>query len=99
MQTTVTVRHAEVPDEVRSRALELMERLTRIAHRPQRADVVFDDDHQRKVVELRVHLPRGAVAVASAEAADFRTALDRAGEKLRRQLAKDGDRTTRRASA
>ena len=81
MQTTVTARHCEIPDDLRARALDLAEKLAKVAHRPQRMEIVFDNDHQH---------------VASAEATDFRSALDRAVEKLRSQLDKGAARATRR---
>ncbi len=73
-----------------------MARIARVAHRPQRGQVVFDVQHQQKVVELQLHLPRGTTRVATAEAADFRTALDRAAEKLRHQLERTHARYVRR---
>ena len=99
MQTTVTARHCEIPEEVRTRAEEVAEKLARMAHRPQRMEIVFDDDHQRRVAELKMWLPRGQTLVATAEEADFRTALDRAAEKLRSQLEKSGQRPPRRQPA
>jgi ribosomal subunit interface protein len=86
MRTTVTARHCEIPDELRERAEQVADKLAKAAHRPQRAEVVFDVDHGQKTVELMLHLPRGQVRVASAEADDFRTALDRAAAKIRNQL-------------
>ncbi|HEX9582640.1 MAG TPA: ribosome-associated translation inhibitor RaiA [Gemmatimonadales bacterium] len=93
MQTTITARHrGEVPEDLRALARDILGRLTRVGSRPQRAQVVFDAEHHRKIVEVQVSLPRGQVCVASAEAGDFRTALDRAAAKLRRQLRKSADR-------
>ena len=92
MKTMITARHCEIARELRERARTLMERIGKLSHRPHRGDVIFDDDHQRKVVELMLHLPRGQTRVASAEAADFQTALDRAMGKLKRQLVKDGSK-------
>jgi len=99
MNTTVTARHCEIAEDVRRRATELIDRLARLAHRPQRAEVVFNDDHQRKVVELIMHLPRGHTRVASAEASDFQGALDLAVDKLRHQLEKDAGRLADRRKA
>lgn len=99
MQVTVTARHCEIPDGLREQARRVMARVVKAAHRPQGARVVFDVDHQKKVVELKLRLPRGATRIATAEAADFRTALDRATEKLRRQLEKTNSRYVRRAVA
>jgi ribosome-associated translation inhibitor RaiA len=65
-----------------------MDKVAKAAHRPRRAAVVFDADHSRKVVELQLYLPQGQVKLASAEASDFRTALDSAVGKLRSQLDK-----------
>jgi ribosomal subunit interface protein len=99
VKTTVTARHCEVPEEIRTRAEEVAEKLAKLAHRPQRMEIVFDDDHQRRVVELRMSLPRGQTLIATAEEVDFRTALDRAAEKLRSQLEKIAQRTPRRQPA
>jgi ribosomal subunit interface protein len=95
MRTTVTARHCEIPDELRTRAETLVLKLAKAAHRPQSADVVFDADHGQKVVELQFHLPRGQVRIASAEAEDFRSALDRAVSKMRNQLDKNSGRPVR----
>jgi ribosomal subunit interface protein len=88
MQTTITARHCEIPEALRERALTVVERLGNIARRPMEATVVFDADGAGRTAELRVHVARGEVLVAKGEAEDHRTALDRAEEKLRRQLEK-----------
>jgi ribosomal subunit interface protein len=88
MQLTITSRHNEVPEALRERAEAVLDRLARFAHRPTRAQVEFDLVHQRATAELRLHAARGTVHIASAEADDHRTALDRAAAKLRRQLDK-----------
>jgi ribosomal subunit interface protein len=98
MQTTITVRHAEVPDVLREHAITVMERLASLAHRPMESAVVFDTDGTEQTVELRLHLAQGEVLVAKGEAADHRTALDRAEEKLRRQVTRASDRPRRSRS-
>lgn len=95
MKITITARHCEIPDELRERASDLASRMAKIAHRPQRMEIIFDIEHQRKLVELRMSLPRGPGLFASAESDDHRTALDRAVEKLRSQLDKKGGRPVR----
>ena len=99
MDVTITARHCEIPDPLRNRAMEVVQRLARVAHRPHHTEVVFDDDHQRKVVELKMTLVRTQVLVATAEAGDFRTALDRAAEKLRPQLERTAAKKGRGAGA
>lgn len=96
MRTTVTARHCEIPDELRERAETLVAKAAKAAHRPQRAEIVFDADHGQKVVEIQLYLARGQVKVATAEADDFRSALDRALDKVRNQLDKDPNKPARR---
>jgi ribosomal subunit interface protein len=89
MQTTITARHCEISDALRERARTVVERLGAFAHRPIESAVVFDTDGGKPTAELRLHAARGELLVAHGEADDHRTALDRAEEKLRRQLDKD----------
>ena len=95
MRITVTARHGDIPDELRVRAHDQLERIAKLAHRPQHADVVFDQDHGKKIVEMQLAMPRGLVKIATAEADDFRSALDRAADKLRSQLDKLPERSRR----
>lgn len=95
MRIIVTARHCEISDELRARAETMVGKVARAAHRPQRAEIVFDADHGRKVVEIQLYLPRGQRKIASAEAEDFRSALDRVGDKLRNQLDKHSGRPVR----
>src|SRR2546425_8452355 len=92
MRITITARHCEIPDELRARARERLERLARIAPRPHDGRVVFVADHGRPTVEVRLHTARGAVHVGTARGADHRTALDLAVAKVRRQLDKASTR-------
>jgi ribosomal subunit interface protein len=88
MDIIITARHGEVPEALRLRAEQVVTRLARFAHRPTGANITFDAEHQRALAELRLTAARGVLYVASGEAADHRTALDRAVSKLRRQLDK-----------
>ncbi len=99
METTVTARHCDIPEALREQAVVVIQRVAKLARRPQRGQVVFDVDHQQKMVELKLHLPRGTTRVATAEADDFHTALDRAADKLRHQLEKTHPRYVRRRVA
>lgn len=92
MRITVTVRHTELPKELRERAEELVEKAITLAHRPRHAEVIFDADHGKRVVEIHLTMTRGSMKVAHAEAGDFRSALDTAVQKLRSQLDKDSGR-------
>jgi ribosomal subunit interface protein len=95
MQTTITARHCEISDALRDRARSVVERLGNIATRPVESAVVFDVEGPVQTAELRLHLSRGEVLIARGEAADHRSALDRAEERLRRQLEKASTRPRR----
>ena len=99
METMITSRHGELADPLRIRAERVVERLAKLANRPTAAHVTFGLDHQRATAEVRLTAARGVVHVATAEAADHRTALDRAVAKVRRQLDKQEANPRRRASA
>ena len=99
MRTTVTARHCEVSDELRARAEDVVDKLAKMAHRPHNAEVIFDADHGTKVVELKLTHARGQVKIATAEADDFRTALDRAADKIRNQLDKEERRPSSRSES
>ena len=95
MQTTITARHCEISEALRERVRAVVERLGELAHRPIETAVVFDMEGKQATAELRLHASRGEVLVAHGEADDHRTALDRAEEKLRRQLDKTSPRGRR----
>lgn len=99
MQILITARHTDIPDALRARAEEMLAKLGKMAHRPVRAEAIFDVDHQRQIVELQMQLPRQPVLVAKAEGSEFRTALDRAGEKLRHQIEKEVGRIQHQVKA
>jgi ribosomal subunit interface protein len=98
MQTTVTARHCEISDSLRERAITVVERLGNLAPRPMESIVVFATEGMKQTVEIRLHVARGEILVARADAADHRTALDRAEAKLRRQVQRASDRPRRTRS-
>jgi ribosomal subunit interface protein len=98
MQTTITARHCEVSDPLRERAITVVERLGNLASRPMEMTVVFDADGTQQTVELRLHVARGEILIAKGEGADHRSALDRAEEKLRRQVERASSRPRRARS-
>lgn len=92
MQTTITARHCQVSEPLRERAITVMDRLGNLASHPIEMTVVFDADGIQQTVELRLHVARGEILIARGEGGDHRTALDRAEEKLRRQVERVSDR-------
>jgi ribosome-associated translation inhibitor RaiA len=57
--------------------------------------VVFDTEGILQTVELRLHLAAGDILVAGGEGPDHRSALDRAEEKLRRQVERASEKVRR----
>jgi len=99
MRVTMTKRHCEISDELKARADKVVEKLVKVANRPQSAEVIFDEDHGAKMVEIVLVLPRGHTKVAKAESKDFRTSLDSAAAKIRNQLQKEPRRPPHGPSA
>ncbi|MEP6687839.1 MAG: ribosome-associated translation inhibitor RaiA [Gemmatimonadales bacterium] len=99
MQTTITARHCEISETLREHTLSVMERLAALAHRPIESAVVFATEGGKATAELRLHASRGELLVARGEGDDHRSALDRAEEKLRRQLDKVAPRSRRSRDA
>lgn len=98
MRTTISARHCEISDELRQRAEAVLQRLMPLVNRPVDGTVVFDVAAQLSTVEIRIHSSAGELFVASGEEKDHRSALDRAEDKVKRQLDKAaGARRTRGA--
>lgn len=88
MDTTVSARHCEITPDLTERARGVMERVRHYSQHALEAHVVFDDEAGAQRVEVRLHVRGGQILVATATEADHRTALDRAEEKIRRQVEK-----------
>ena len=87
MNTTITARHCEISDELRARATAVLTRLGSLVTRPMDGAVVFDMAAGKATAEIRLTGSSDRF-VASGEEKDHRTALDRAEDKIRRQLDK-----------
>jgi ribosome-associated translation inhibitor RaiA len=98
MPPTIVARHCEVSDPLRERAVSVLDRLGNLAPRPMESTVVFDTNGTQQTAEIRLHVARGEVLVARGEGVDHRTALDRAEEKLRRQVERAAGRPRRTRS-
>lgn len=92
METIITARHCEISDALRERASTVVERLEALAPREVEATVVFDMEGTEATAEVRLHVANGDVLVAGGEGADHRTALDRAEERMKRQVTRASGR-------
>lgn len=88
MQSSFAARHCEVADDLKARAHDVMERLAHLPPHAIEGGVVFDLTPEGHLAELKLHIPGGRWLVATAIERDHRTALDRAEEKLKKQLDK-----------
>ena len=86
MRVTITARHTEIDDELRTHANDLVEKVAKLARRPHHANVIFTEDHGEAAVEIAIHVPRGRIHLAKSQAADHRSALDLAIARVKRQL-------------
>jgi ribosomal subunit interface protein len=97
MITSITARHCDVSEDLRQRVDAVLSRLGALHARPSEAAVVFDVGPTNAVAEVRFTGDRGDRFVARGEDRDHRSALDRAEEKLRRQIQRGASlRRTRR---
>lgn len=87
MNTTITARHCEISDELRSRAIAVLARLNGVVSRAVDGAVIFDVAAGKATAEIRL-TGSGEHYVATGEEKDHRTALDRAEDKIRRQIEK-----------
>ncbi|MGH7564712.1 MAG: ribosome hibernation-promoting factor, HPF/YfiA family [Gemmatimonadota bacterium] len=85
MQMTFSVRHGEVPDRVRDHAEREVEGLAKYFDRLVKADIILDHEGHRHIAEVRIHTSNDT-HFAAFEAEDWRMAIDRTVDKLRRQL-------------
>ena len=92
MKTTITARHCEISDTLRTHAAAVAARVAGVASRPMEATVVFDMDGEACTAELRLHVAQGELLVARGDGPDHRTALDRAEERLKRQASRASGR-------
>jgi len=99
VQTTVTARHCEISELLQQRAATIADRVSALAIRPISCTVLFDVEGTQSLAELRLLDARGDTLVSRGEGPDHRTALDRAEERLKRQLetASGRQRRARRA--
>ncbi|MBA2292844.1 MAG: HPF/RaiA family ribosome-associated protein [Gemmatimonadales bacterium] len=95
MRTTITGRHVAVDEALRTRATEVLERLGGLTSRAVEATAVFDIVAGHPAAELRLQCAGGPTLVASADGTEHRSALERAGERLRRQVTRFTSRARR----
>jgi ribosomal subunit interface protein len=88
MQIIISARHVSIADNLRQHVEEQFERLARFDGRISRLEVTLTEEKNRCVAEANLSVDREAPVHGRAEAADFRSAIDRLADKMSRQLKK-----------
>ena len=96
MQVTVSGRHMNVGDDVRSYCTEKTERLTRYYDRIQSIEVILDGHAGTHEVELIVRCEGSPPFVATEQREDVYAAIDLLMDKMERQLTRHKERLRNR---
>jgi len=95
MQIRITARHCDLEPGLKEHVESKVEHLAHYFDRVDEANVVFEQEGHRKIADLTVHASRVVVS-SEQEADDFRSAFDRAVEKVERQIRRHKDRVRSR---
>jgi ribosomal subunit interface protein len=102
MRIQIAARRCEIPDTVRARAEEQLEKLSKYDPRLSGAEVTFEVEKHLKKVEAVLKIERDEPVVAGGEGHEFREALDlmvdRLAKILRRRRSLITDHKTRGAA-
>ncbi len=94
MKVKIVERHAGSSDTLRNYVLEKTNNLERYFDRIVSVDVVLAVEKERHVADMHAHLVNRKVLTAREESPDMYTSIDRAIDKLKRQLVKYKDQLT-----
>jgi len=96
MKVTLSVRHGDVPDPLRTHVQDGVAGLSKYFNRLVEADIVLDQENHRHIAEVRIHTSTDT-HFARTEAAECRAAIDGTVGKLRRQLKRHKAKLRRRS--
>jgi ribosomal subunit interface protein len=90
MQINIAARHCDVPDVIRTRAEEQLDKLKKFEPRLAKAEVTFEVEKHLKKVETVLSVERGEPVVAGGEGTEFREAVDLMVDRLAKILRRRG---------
>lgn len=99
MDVRISARHCTITETTRELARKRMQRMTRFEPRAAAAEILFSEVNAFKQAEIRLSVPGSAPMHARGEGDTFRSALDRAAERLARQVRRHRTRSTDRRAA
>ena len=86
MELRITGRHGSMAEDVKEYVEEKLAPVGRFNRHARALDVVLDDDHLSKTVEVIAHVDHGAPVIVHAKHEDARAAVDLAHDKLEKAL-------------
>jgi ribosomal subunit interface protein len=86
LRVQVAARHCQIPDSLRTRTEEQIARLARYDPRIASAEAVYEEVKRVRSVEVILSVPGGEPVIARGEGEEFRSALDKVVDRLRRIL-------------
>lgn len=92
MQVIIATRHCDVSDALRRHVEEEFGSLDKFEPRISRVEVTLLEEKDRRDVEVLASVDGAGKLHAEAQAGDFRSAIDRARDRLTRQLKKQRSR-------
>lgn len=92
MQIIIAARHFDVSDALRQHVEQEFGSLDKFEPRISRVEITLLQEKNRREVEVLASVDQAGTLHAEAEAGDFRTAIDRARDRLVRQLKKQRSR-------
>ena len=87
MLKKITARHFDLTEEMKAKAEEEMEGLTRYFDNIVSAEMVLDAERHRRIAELKVNVYNQMIA-GTGETDDIYSAIDSAVDKVKKQLKK-----------
>lgn len=87
MQKTITARHFDLTPEIKTKAEEEMDGLTRFFDNIISAEFILDMEKHRRMAELKVKVYKDVIS-ANAETDDIYTAIETASDKAKGRLKK-----------
>jgi putative sigma-54 modulation protein len=92
VEVRITGRHGATPDEVKEYAHDKLSPIGKFNRHARSLEIVLDEDHLSKTVEVIAHLDRGAPVVVHSKHEDARAAIDLAHDKLEKVLRRHKER-------
>lgn len=86
MEVTINTRHCSVPESIRNQSLNRLQRLLRYNPMVLGATAVFSSEGSNRQMDVRLTIKGGSPVLGRGQGPTFRTALDRALDRLETQL-------------